>query len=57
MSDTAMMFLLKRQKRLADEMAQFQADVEHWNRTHPDEEPIVFSADLTADVKALRGEA
>lgn len=44
----------RRRETLARNMAELQDDIYHWNRTHPDEQPIVLSADLTADVKAMR---
>lgn len=39
---------------LAQEMRQLQDDIDHWNRMHPNEEPIVIDADLSAEVAALR---
>lgn len=43
-----------RRAALADEMKKLVADAEHWNRTHPDEEPIVIDVDITADVEQAR---
>jgi hypothetical protein len=47
-------WLQERRQRLADEMVAMQRDIEHWNRLHPNEEPIVMPFDLTADIEALR---
>lgn len=44
--------LLERLKRIAAELRQLQADAEHWNRLHPDEEPIVIDVNLSGDVAA-----
>lgn len=55
MADHVSRFLERRRDRLAGEMRQLQSDVDYWNRTHPDEEPIVIDADLTADVEKRRG--
>jgi hypothetical protein len=41
-----------RRRAIADEMAAIQADADHWNRTHPDEEPIVIDLNLSAEVEA-----
>jgi hypothetical protein len=47
--------LMKRRLRIADRLAELKADADHWNRTHPDEEPIVIDVDLGPDIeKALR---
>lgn len=54
MSDTQGRFLQRRRDRLAREMVQLQNDIDHWNRAHPNEEPIVLEADLTRDIKMLR---
>lgn len=34
--------LVKRHDKLAKEIKQVKLDAEHWNRLHPDEEPIVI---------------
>lgn len=44
----------ERREALADEMKKLVADAEHWNRTHPNEEPIVIDPDITADVEHAR---
>lgn len=44
----------QRRETLARQMAELQDDIAAWNRLHPDEEPIVMSADITADVEAMR---
>lgn len=46
----------RRREQLANEMAQLQADVAAWNRLHPEEEPIVISADITPDIEAMNSE-
>lgn len=42
-----------RRERLAEELRQMVADAERWNRTHPDEEPIIVDVNLTPDVARL----
>jgi hypothetical protein len=44
----------RRRQRIADEMAQMKLDADHWNRLHPNEEPIVVDVDLTVEVAALK---
>lgn len=41
-----------RRAAIAAEVRQMVADAEHWNSTHPNEEPIVVDPDLTKDVEA-----
>ena len=45
-----------RRMKLANDMVQLQNDIDHWNRLHPDEEPIVMSADLAPDIEARKAE-
>lgn len=42
-----------RRERLAEELRQMVADAGHWNRTHPDEEPIIVDVNLEPDVAKL----
>lgn len=44
--------LHERRQELARRMAELRADAEHWNRTHPDDEPIVVDMDLGPEVVA-----
>ncbi|MFA5186312.1 MAG: hypothetical protein WC551_07555 [Patescibacteria group bacterium] len=44
--------LAARRAVLAKRLQQLKADQDHWNRMHPDEEPISLDFDLTADVEA-----
>lgn len=54
-SDDFMARSIKSRKQLwIEEMRQIQRDAEHWNRTHPDEEPIVIEPITEAEIKAFR---
>ena len=49
----------RRRQRIEQEMRQIQVDAEHWNRNHPDEEPIIIEPVTAAEIeraKAKRGE-
>jgi hypothetical protein len=46
-----------RREKIAAEMRQLVADAEHWNRTHPDEEPIIIDPDFGKDVDAALARA
>jgi len=38
-------------EKLAHEMRELVHDAEHWNRTHPNEEPIIIDPNLGPDVE------
>jgi hypothetical protein len=50
MADFTERSIRRRQEKWLKEWRQLQLDVDHWNRTHPFDEPIVIDFDLTADV-------
>ena len=55
MSDDFMLRLFERRhKALEAELRQIQADADHWNRTHPDEEPIVIEPIAQAEIEAAK---
>lgn len=43
--------LINRREQVVDDMVQLTLDAEHWNRIHPDEEPIEIPGDFTDDVE------
>lgn len=45
--------LRERKARLLAEAEQMQRDADHWNRLHPNEEPLPDAHDLIAMVKRL----
>lgn len=44
-----------RRKIILNELKQIQRDADHWNRTHPNEEPIVIDLNLTEEILKKRG--
>jgi hypothetical protein len=46
--------LAERREKIADGLRQLKAEADHWNKTHPNEAPIVVDFDLTKDVEAAR---
>jgi hypothetical protein len=51
MSDFQRRRLEQRWQELLSEWQQAKNDCEHWNRTHPDEAPLVFDWDLKAEIE------
>lgn len=47
--------LRARRDRLAHEIAMIRGDAEHWNRVHPDEEPIDVAALVNEPLAILAG--
>lgn len=45
-----------RRERIRARLQEIKADADHWNRLHPDEEPIVVDMDLTADAERMKRE-
>lgn len=43
--------LVLRREQMVDDGVQMTLDADHWNRTHPMEEPIQLPLDLTDDVE------
>ena len=43
--------LVHRREQMVDDGYQLTLDLEHWNRTHADEEPIELPMDLTLDIE------
>lgn len=44
----------RRKQELADEWRSLQDDVAHWNRLHPDEEPIVIAPITAEEIEAAK---
>lgn len=44
--------IAQRAKEIEDEFRQICRDAEHWNRTHPDEEPIVVEPITREEIEA-----
>lgn len=42
---------VKRREQMVDDGYQLTLDLDHWNRAHPDEEPIDLPMDLTPDIE------
>jgi hypothetical protein len=40
-----------RREQVVGDMVQLYLDLEHWNRTHPKDKPIVLETDVTPDVQ------
>lgn len=40
-----------RREQMADDANQMVLDLDHWNRSNPDKEPIIISLDVTPDVR------
>ena len=45
---------VNRREQMIGDGLQLTLDVEHWNRIHPDDEPIVMLMDLTPDIEWRR---
>lgn len=43
--------LIQRREQMVGDAVQLSFDAEHWNSTHPDEDPIVIPLDFTEDVE------
>jgi len=43
--------LIQRREQMVGDAVQLSFDAEHWNATHPKEEPIVIPLDFTEDVE------
>lgn len=56
MSDFMERSIKRRQQEIRNELRQMQDDVDHWNRMHPDEEPIVIEPITQAEIDALKRE-
>lgn len=46
--------LKHRIEKFQQEMRELQYDAEHWNRMHPNEEPIVIEPITAAEIEALK---
>jgi hypothetical protein len=46
--------LVNRREQMVDDGLQLTLDEDHWNRIHPDEEPINLPMDLTMDIEWRR---
>lgn len=55
MADFTACRLEQRRQEWLDEWASLQDDVEHWNRTHPEEKPIMLDPITQAEIEAHRG--
>lgn len=53
-SDFTLRSIKRRQQAWLEEMRQLQNDVDHWNRTHPNEKPIVIEPITKAEIESLR---
>lgn len=45
--------LAARREKLAEELGKLVHDAEHWNRAHPNEEPIIIDPNIAPDVERL----
>lgn len=46
--------LISRREQIVGDVVQLSLDAEHWNRIHPEDEPIAIPADFTDDVEWRR---
>jgi hypothetical protein len=49
----ASVLFARRRNAILRELRQMKDDIDHWNETHPDEQPIVIDFDLSKDVERL----
>lgn len=49
--NTMLKCLINHREQMIGEAVQIDNDTEHWNRTHPDQEPIQIPLDFTPDVE------
>ena len=53
-NQTTRLIIYHQREQILDDVHQLVLDIDHWNRIHSDEEPIVLSLDFTGDVAAAR---